>query len=143
VGGVSKKEWRFDDGSHYYFLEVEHRDGAEIPSINISAERMEYPGRRYSGEFPNKLTEFINKVRKPWDEWTEAEFLADPMWIYFLNQDSEVPDTLHSAMVLWSYETPENTWIKRYFEECPRSRPRSQEGSRLVPTTPSSTLETF
>jgi hypothetical protein len=142
VGDVSKKEWNFDAGTEYYFLEVEHRDGAEIPSINITAERMEYPGRRYSG-FPDKLSEFINKVRKPWDEWTEEELLSDPMWIYFLSQDSYVSEALHTAMVMWSYESLENQWIKRYFKECPRSLPRSQEGSRLVPTTPSSMQETF
>jgi hypothetical protein len=30
-------------------------NGADIPAINITAERMEYPGRRYSGGFPESL----------------------------------------------------------------------------------------
>ena len=136
---VYKKEWNFQDEDHYYFLEVEHRDGADIPSINITSERMEYPGRRWvPGTFPNKLSNFVNKVKKPWDEWTEEELLSDPMWIVFLSLDGYTSDVLHSAMVLWSYERPDDPWIKRYFKECQRSAPKSHEGSRHALTTPSS-----
>jgi hypothetical protein len=136
---IHKKEWNFQDEDHYHFLEVEHRDGADIPSINITSERMAYPGRRWiPGTFPNRLSNFVNKVKKPWDDWTEEELLSDPMWIVFLSLDGYTSDVLHSAMVMWSYERPDDPWIKRYFKECQRSVPKSHEGSRHALTTPSS-----
>lgn len=117
-GVLIHKEWNFQDEDHYYFLEVEHKDGADILSINITSERMEYPGRRWvPGTFPNKLSNFVNKVKKPWDEWTEEELLSSPMWIVFLSLDGYSSDVLHSAMVMWSYERPDDPWIKRYFKE--------------------------
>lgn len=105
-------EWKFED---VYLLRVNHIDGEEVPNISItehgSSEDLTFE------KLPAVAKDFINEVKKPWSEWLDEEFFEEPMWIFLLSQDGELPEKFHNYMAMASYEFPENYWIKKYFKK--------------------------
>jgi hypothetical protein len=100
--------------------EQEYFGNDNCVSVNLNTFKSDWKGRMFN---------FIESIKKPWEDWAEGEFLEDPMWIYlFFKANGSVSDSLHSAMTLSSYEDPNNKYVKRYFQEWQSSPPRSSPG---------------
>jgi hypothetical protein len=96
--------------------EQEHFNNGNCVSVNLNTFKSDWKDRMFS---------FVESIKKPWEDWTEGEFLEDPMWIYlFWRANGSIPESLHTAMVLSS----DNKYVKRYFKECQSSPPRLSHG---------------
>ena len=54
-----------------------------------------------------------------WASWTENEVMRSPVWLFQYAKDhckGPLPEVLHSAMVMMSFDDPKNPWIVRYFK---------------------------
>lgn len=127
--------WRVMDNFHQHTITIGHLNGGG--SLDINWEQ-EYFGNdncvsvnlnTFKSDWKDRIFGFVESIRKPWDEWTEGEFLEDPMWIYlFFKANGSVSEALHNAMTLSSYEDPNNKYVKRYFQEWQSSVSRSPAG---------------
>lgn len=78
-------------------------------------------------DWRKKISKFVKAISKPWQDWTEEELISDPMWIYyFWRSDRVIPEQYHSAMTMFSYENPNNYWVKRYFDEQDQNQEQEQ-----------------
>lgn len=111
--------WRFYSDSSEITLVITCIESCKIEWSENAFDRDQTMFGRYEpeGVWKEKLSGFIRAVRKPWEDWTEDEFLSDPMWIFLLKKSQgRVPEVLHNAMVIFSYENPENKYIRKYFQ---------------------------
>lgn len=98
-------------------LETESFGGDNAVCVNI---------KTHNPDWMNKVRNFIDSIKKPWDSWTEDELLQNPMWIYFFwRANGSIPESLHTAMVL---SGGDNKYVKRYFQEWQGSLPGSSQG---------------
>jgi hypothetical protein len=127
--------WIVMDNHSQHTITVGHDDGSDLLEINWEQDYFSNDNTvfvnysTFRSDWRERVIDFIEKIKKPWVEWAEEEFLENPMWIYlFLKANGSVSDSLHSAMTLSSYENPNNEYVKRYFQEWKRLRHPSKEG---------------
>lgn len=127
--------WRVMDNFHQHTITIGHMNGSCSLDINWEQEHfgngncVSVNYKTFKSDWQDQIANFIETIKKPWEEWTEGEFIEDPMWIYlFLKANGSVSDSLHNFMVLMSYEDSDNKYVKRYFQEWRRSQPASSEG---------------
>lgn len=64
--------------------------------------------------------DFILRAGKPWSEWTDEEIMSAPMWCrYFVESGNAPTGSIHTMMVLKSFENPDDPHIKGYFRCLP------------------------
>lgn len=57
-----------------------------------------------------------------WDSWGERELTRSPVWMYlYSEQKGRLSESLHSAMVMFSFKDANNKWIKKYFKNKKRT----------------------
>ena len=135
VNSKTVMSWRLMDNFHQHTITIGYEDGHD--SVDLHWESESFDGgnavcvnwKTYTPSWSKKVHDFIERIKKPWDSWTEDELLGDPMWIYFFwKANGSIPESLHSSMVLSSYESPEDEYVRRYFQEWQNSLPRSSQG---------------
>jgi hypothetical protein len=124
--------WRLMDNLHQHTITIGYEDGHDSIDIQWEAELFDSGNavcvnwKTFTPAWVNKIHDFIENIKKPWDSWTEDELIQDPMWIYFFwKANGFMPESLHTAMVL---SGGDNKFVKRYFRECQSSPPRSSPG---------------
>lgn len=50
-----------------------------------------------------------------WDTWQEDEVTRSPVWIYMYSRKIKVPESIHNAMVMFSFRDATNKWVRKYF----------------------------
>ena len=130
-GSKSICNWIVMDNFSRHSITRGYEDGRDSIEFNWETESLTNGNavcvnlKTHNPAWNKKIHDFIEVVKKPWDSWTEDELLQDPMWIYlFWKANGSIPDSLHTAMVL----SRENEYVKRYFQECQSSPPRSSPG---------------
>lgn len=58
--------------------------------------------------------EVMNSFRL-WDTWKEEEVTRSPAWVYMYSRKRKVPESIHNAMVMFSFRDAGNKWVKKYF----------------------------
>lgn len=124
--------WVVMDSLAQHIITIGYVDGADSIDLNWESQAFASDNtvcvnlKTYVPSWPRKVHDFIEGIKKPWDSWTEEELLRDPMWIYFFwRANGSIPESLHTAMVL---SGGDNKYVKRYFQECQSSPPRSSPG---------------
>jgi len=55
--------------------------------------------------------------KSSWVNWTDEELVRNPCWLFMYAQQvmkGKLPENLHSAMIMHSFSSPENKYVKRY-----------------------------
>jgi hypothetical protein len=118
--------WKFWDNFFSFSLTISQIYNSDRVLIDYREENLNYYEMTISINLKNyvpnrgwadKLKKFIDVITKPWSDWTEEELLENPMWIYYFHKENSIPTELHNAMVLFSYENPNDPWVRKYFDE--------------------------
>jgi len=116
--------WRFYGNTSVCYLTISHKLNDEFVGIEIIENSFSEDNtisvniNEYVPDWKDKLKKLIKAIKKPWSDWEEKEIISSPMWIYyFFCENRIVPDHYRNAMVMFSYENPDNLWVKRYFDE--------------------------
>ena len=132
VNSKTIMSWHLMDNFWKHTITIGYEDGHDSTDIQWEAERFDSGNavcvnwKTFTLVWVDKIHDFIENIKKPWDSWTEDELLQDPMWIYFFwRANGSMPESLHTAMVL---SGGDNKYVKRYFQECQSSPPRSSPG---------------
>ena len=73
----------------------------------------------FASETYSLVEKFTKAVKKPWEDWSEEEVMADPMWVCLrMEETGETSETAHAMMAMESYRDPSNKWVKRYFKKA-------------------------
>lgn len=65
--------------------------------------------------------DFMSRAGKPWSEWTEEEIMSSTLWCRQFVEAGNVPSgTIHTMMVMKSFEDSDDPHIKGYFRACQR-----------------------
>lgn len=65
--------------------------------------------------------EFMRRAAKPWSEWTDEEIMSSTKWCRYFVEAGNVPSgTIHTMMVMKSFEDSDDLDIKGYFRACQR-----------------------
>lgn len=65
-----------------------------------------------------KYGEMIRASKVGWSDWTEEEVMRSPVWLFQYAKDymkGSLPETMHQAMQMFSFNHPNNSFVKRYF----------------------------
>jgi len=116
--------WHFCDNYSFCSLTICKKQNSEQLDINIKQESFESEScisvniKQYNPDWSDKLKKFVRVISKHWSDWREEEITSDPMWIYYFQRENRiVPESIHCAMVLFSYKEPSNIWVRRYFDD--------------------------
>lgn len=52
-----------------------------------------------------------------WDTWKEEEVTRSPVWAYMYSRKMKTPESIHHAMVMFSFQDADNKWVKKYFSK--------------------------
>lgn len=117
--------WNVMDNFRNHMITIGHVDGSSRMDFQWEARyfsedvTVSVNYNTFSSDWPGKINLFIENVKKPWENWSEAELLENPMWIYFYwVANGSLSESLQTAMTLSSYQNPDNEYVKRYFREC-------------------------
>lgn len=120
--------WRMHDHFVETELTVSYAAGSDTVQISISYRAMD--SNMMVLEFNildstrDKLERFVESVKKPWSEWGECEIMESPVWMALHREETgESTPAIETKMVMLSFETPDDTWVKRYFGKLQRALP--------------------
>ena len=119
----SESTWKFFDDFSSANLTIKQFRNSDQIQIHYNEEiwgnnhTISFSMKNYLPDWKERFDKFIKFISKPWQDWSQEELMADPMWIYYFHKENSISDKLHNAMVLFSYEDANNKWVKRYFDE--------------------------
>lgn len=104
-------------------IEISHARGDEFFQVRYRVDRQDKdvsllrPRRSDFFSWSMELWDaFMQRAGKPWSEWTEDEIMSSTMWCrYFVEAGNQPTGTIHTMMVLKSYENPDDPHVKGYF----------------------------
>jgi hypothetical protein len=122
------QSWTIHDNYRVVNITMSHTTGSDQLDIKLESQTfydddLLASRQGFSSSWQTNFKNFIDHIKKPWEDWSEDEIIEDPMWVfYFFKSNGYVSEAMHNAMVLMSYES-DNQWVRSYFQ-CLRSQPR-------------------
>jgi len=126
--------WHFYDSNLFECgVEIEFRKESDYLSMNLQisatlADQTIFGPVLSDKSAIQRIEEFVKEVKKPWAEWEEDEIMKSPMWVQLYKEDGNQPSqAMDNMMHMASFENPNNSWVKKYFEREAKVRDIQQE----------------
>lgn len=75
----------------------------------------------------------VMRAKKLWGDWTESELIRSPAWLYQYAKDEirgALPQTLHTAMMMFSFQDAKNFWVCKYLK-AKKYQPKKERKVRV------------